>query len=95
MPRLNDYYELTLAAHYLPALVNADYSGLDDDVADDLDAFMSDYWKLPDATLDLPSDAEPHFDVDDVSGLHGDCYTCRLYFTNHALTPQQHALDLN
>ena len=95
MPRLNDYYELTLAAHYLPALINADYSGLDDDEAADLDAFMRDLWKLPDATLDLPSDTEPHFAVDEVSGLHADCYTCRLYFTNHALTPQQHALDLN
>lgn len=94
MPRLNDYYELTLAAHYISALVNNDYSGLDDDEAADLDAFMRDLWKLPDATLDLP-DGEPNFDVDEVSGLHADCYTCRLYFTNHALTPQQHALDLN
>jgi hypothetical protein len=85
MPRLNDYYELTLAAHYLPALINADYTGLDDTEAADLDAFMRDYWKLPDATLDLPPDSEHYFAVDEVSGLHADCYTCRLYFTNKEL----------
>jgi hypothetical protein len=94
MPLLNDYYELTLADHYLPALINGDYSGLDDDEAADLDAFMRDYWKLPDATLDI-TDKEISFAVDEVSGLHADCYTCRLYFTNHLLNPQQHALDLN
>ena len=81
---LNDHYELTLAAHYIPALINGDYSGLDDDEAADLDAFMRDYWKLPDATLDI-TDKEINFAVDEVSGLHADCYTCRLYFTNKEL----------
>lgn len=94
MQRLNDYYELTLASHYLPALINADYTGLNDDEAADLDAFMRDYWKLPDAALTFKGD-ETHFAVDEVSGLHADCYTCRLYFTNHSLTPQQYALELN
>ena len=94
MQRLNDYYELTLAAHYLPALINSDYSGLDDSEAADLDAFMRFYNRLEDMTIDI-IDEEPHFAIDEVSGLHADCYTCRLYFTNHALNPQQHALDLN
>ena len=94
MQRLNDYYELTLAAHYLPALINADYTGLDDNEAADLDAFMRFYNRLEDMTIDI-IDEEPHFAIDEVSGLHADCYTCRLYFTNHALNPQQHALDLN
>jgi len=89
MPLLNDYYTLTLAAHYLPALFNADYSGLDDREAADLDAFMRDYWKLPDATLDFTDvrygRQETQFAVDEVSGLHADCYTCRLYFTNKEL----------
>jgi len=85
MPRLNDYYELTLAAHYLPALFNADYSGLDDREAADLDAFMRDYLNLPDATLDLPMDAEPYFGTDEVSGLHADVIDFQLYFTNKEL----------
>ena len=81
---LNDHYELTLAAHYLPALFNADYSGLDDDEAADLDAFMRDYWKLPDATLSVVDDTN-RLAVDEVTGLLADCYTCRLYFTNKEL----------
>ena len=93
--RLNDYYELTLAAHYLPALINADYTGLNDDEAADLDAFMRDYWKLPDATLNLSPDSEHYFGVDEVTGLHADVIDFQLYFTNQALTPQQYALELN
>jgi hypothetical protein len=82
---LNDYYTLTLAAHYASALINGDYSGLNDDEAADLDAFMRDYWKLPNATLDLPMDAEPYFGTDEVSGLHADVIDFQLYFTNKEL----------
>ena len=85
MPLLNDYYELTLATHYASALINGDYSGLDDDEAADLDAFMRDYWKLPDATLDLPPDEEHYFGTDEVSGLKADVIDFRLYFTNKEL----------
>lgn len=94
MNRLNDYYELTLAGHWLPALINGDETGLTDDESADLDAFMRDYYALEDMTVDIVDD-ESQFAVDAVSGLHADCYTVRIYFTNHALNPQQHALDLN
>jgi len=94
MNYLNDYYEETIAGHYLSALINADYSGLSDDEAAELDAYMLTYNALPDLTISTDDD-EPSFAVDAVSGLHADCYTVRFYFTNHALTPQQHALDLN
>jgi len=80
--KLNDYYRLRLASHYASALINGDYSGLDDSEAADLDAFMRDYWKLPDATLDLPADSEPYFYVDEVSGLLAEVLDFRLYFTN-------------
>lgn len=91
MQRLNDYYEQTIAGHWLSAMINADYSGLSDDEADDLDAFMRTYNRLKDMTIDI-IDEEPHFAIDAVSDLHADCYTVRFYFTNH---PQQQALDLN
>jgi hypothetical protein len=94
MHRLNDYYEETIAGHYLSALINADYSGLSDDEAAELDAYMMTYCALPDLTISTADD-EPSFTVDAVSGLHADCYTVRFYFTNHAHYPQQHALDLN
>jgi hypothetical protein len=94
MPLLNDFYEETIAGHYLSALINNDYSGLSDTEAADLDAYMTHYDSLPDMTIGIVDD-EPSFAVDAVSGLHADCYTVRFYFTNHALTPQQCALDLN
>jgi len=94
MHRLNDYYEETIAGHYLSALINADYSGLSDDEAAELDAFMNAHNRWQDLTITV-IDEEPSFAVDAFSGLYADCYTVRFYFTNHELYPQQHALDLN
>ena len=94
MHRLNDYYEETIAGHYLSALMNDDETGLSDDESADLAAFMRRYDRLPDMTIEIVDD-EPSFAVDAVSDLHADCYTVRFHFTNHALTPQQTALDLN
>ena len=82
---LNDHYILTLATHYASALINGDYSGLDDDEAAELDAFMREYWKLPDATLDLPPNAEHYFGTDEVSGWKADVIDFKLYFTNKEL----------
>ena len=94
MNRINDYYEFTLAGHWLAALINADETGLTDEESADLAAFMRPYNALPNLIIDIVDD-EPSFAVDAVSDLHADCYTVRFHFTNHALTPQQHALDLN
>jgi len=85
---------LTLAGHWLSALINGDETELSDDESADLDAFMRDYYALEDMIIDIVDD-EPSFAVDAVSDLYADCYTVRFYFTNHALNPQQHALDLN
>lgn len=94
MHRLNDYYEETIAAHFLPAIINADYTGLSDPEAAELDAFLMTFSALPDLTISTADD-EPSFAVDAVTRLHADCHTVRFYFTNHAHYPQQHALDLN
>jgi len=94
MTRLNDYYEETIAEHFLPALINADYTGLSDPEAAELDAYMLTFAALPDLTISTADD-EPSFALDAVTRLHANCYTVRFYFTNHALTPQQCALDLN
>lgn len=94
MHRLNDYYEETIAEHFLPALINDDYTGLSDPEAAELDAFLMTFCALPDLTISTADD-EPSFAVDAVTRLHASCYTIRFYFTNYALTPQQHALDLD
>ena len=94
MHRLNDYYEETIAEHFLPALINDDYTGLSDPEAAELDAYMLTFSALPDLTIST-ADEEPSFAVDAVTRQHANCYTVRFYFTNHAHYPQQHALDLN
>jgi hypothetical protein len=94
MPTINDYYELKLAGHWLPALINSDETGLSDDESADLAAFMQPYNALDNLIIEVVDD-ESSFAVDEVSDLHDDCYTVRFHFINHALTPQQHALDLN
>jgi hypothetical protein len=94
MHRLNDYYEETIAEHFVPAIINADYTGLSDPEAAELDAFLMTFCALPDLTISTADD-EPSFAVDAVTRLHANCYTVRFYFTNHAHYPQQHALDLN
>ena len=94
--RLNDYYEETIAEHFLPALINADYTGLSDPEAAELDAYMLTFAALPDLFITTAHDSEEaSFAVDAVTRLHANCYTVRFYFTNHAHYPQQHALDLN
>jgi hypothetical protein len=94
MPTINDYYKLTLAGHWLPALINGDETGLSDQESSDLAAFMQPYNALDNLIIEIVDD-ESSFAVDEVSDLHADCYTVRFHFTNHALTPQQQALDLN
>lgn len=77
-----DYYEFTIASHYLPALINADATGLDDEELAELDTFESDalenairagwhhwHWAgCDDAGLSRC----------EVSGLLGDCVNVRL-----------------
>ena len=94
MNRLNDYYEETIAEHWLSAMINDDYTGLSEPEAAELDAFLLTFCALPDLTISI-TDEESSFAVDAVTRLYADCHTVRFYFTNHALTPQQYALDLN
>lgn len=94
MNRLNDYYEFALSGHWLTALVNGDETGLSANESADLAVFMKPYDALPDITIEV-TEEEPCFRIDDISEEMSLCYTVRFHFTNHALTPQQHALDLN
>jgi hypothetical protein len=57
--------EFRLSTHWLPALINNDYSGLTDEDCTALDSFADDcghgYWVVP--------DDENYFGRDDVTGL--------------------------
>ena len=43
---INDYYDFAIAGHFLPALINGDYTGLDDTEAKQLDQFVDQYVQL-------------------------------------------------
>lgn len=78
---LNDHYEFNIAGHYLSALVNGDYTGLEDNEAAAFNAFMEPYSALKNMTIDV-ADNESQFARDAVTDLMADCYTVRFYFTN-------------
>ena len=72
-----DSMEYTIGSHLASALVNADYSGLDDNEARDLDAwleeneFRGNHWDI----------GETHeFARCEISGLMGECITATQYY---------------
>ncbi len=72
-----DNMEYTIGSHLASALVNGDYSGLDDSEARDLDAwleeheFIGSYWDI----------GETHeFNRCEISGLMGECITATQYY---------------
>jgi len=67
---MQQYEPYTICTHYISALVNGDYSGLDDD-----DTRLVNDWvdSLPDYHTIQCSESEPDFRRDDISGLMADC----------------------
>lgn len=80
---LNNHYEFTIGAHYAPAIINEDYSGLDDVEAVTLDNFMDEYYRLQNATFDIPN-ADAEFSRCEISNLMSDCITLKIHFTDVA-----------
>ena len=78
-----NYYIYDLASHYLPALINGDYTGLTDWEEAELNAWVD---SLPvSGHFDVISE-ESDFCVCDICGLHADCYEVRLYFQTREAT---------
>lgn len=83
---LNDYFEFKVASHYLPALVNDDFSGLSDDEANQVDSFI--IWglkQLPDMTTIVIDEQGEDFCQCEISNLYANCSTVRYYFTNESI----------
>ena len=78
-------YNFTLADHWLSAIINGDYSGLEDHEVKTLDAFLDDlpkhyHYKAPmHGIWDVIGD-EGHFARDEISHLHANCFDCTLTF---------------
>ena len=81
---LNDYFEFTISEHLISALINGDYSGLNDEEGKLLDSFVIQYKDYKNATFDVVSE-EAHFIDCDVTGLFSNCYDVKLHFTNEAI----------
>jgi hypothetical protein len=86
---LNDYYQYTISDHFSSAIINHDFSGLDDKEDRQLQDFLgSTPQNLMAGTWDIV-DYEGGFDRCEVSGLGANCVTIRLYFHNESLAAQE------
>ncbi len=80
---INDYYDFAIAGHFLPALINGDYTGLDDNEAKQIDQFV-DQWQHLSGTFDvLPTGT--NFATCDVCDMYSEIHDVRLYFHNDKL----------
>ena len=80
--KLNDFYEYTIGSHFLSAIVNDDYSGLDGEDERQLKDFLE---SLPPAAAGgvwIVQDDEAHFARCEVTDLYADCLTVKLHFHN-------------
>ena len=75
-----DYYTFNIGGHFASAIINADYTGLDDQEETDLNRFM-DSLPVDNGHFDLVNpENEGFFDKCEISGLFSECYEFRLYF---------------
>ena len=72
-----DHYEYNVASHYASAIINNDWTGLDDSETAELQAWLEDVLKKAEH-LDVHEDAG--FCRDEATGLMADCVTIRAYF---------------
>ena len=82
---MNDYYTFNIASHYASAIVNGDYSGLDDAEERQLNEFLenlNNYLGEKNTAMDLMIDdyeQEGYFAIDEVGGLYANCIEFKLY----------------
>jgi hypothetical protein len=84
MKPFNDFYEYTIAAHFLTALINNDFSGFSDLEENQFNAWHDSLPKVAGA-LDFIEE-EAFFAECEICGLYADCHTVRLHFHNAEVT---------
>ena len=77
-----DYYSFTISDYWLSALINGEYSGLDDDEVEVFSEWEQSSLKLVagTATSHWDFDDEPYFGKDDITGLMSNVVEVRLLF---------------
>jgi hypothetical protein len=71
------YDQVTIAGHFLPALICGDTSGLSVSECKNLIRWAAENPKLAAGVFDVPS--ESHFATDTITGLRADCYDVDIY----------------
>ena len=74
-----DYFEYRISSHYLCALINGDYSGLDDSEEGLFNEWLDAVNIKPGSHWQVEDDGE-NFTQCEVSGLSSDCAVVRQYF---------------
>jgi hypothetical protein len=84
---MKNTYKYTIGAQFATAIVNNDYSGLDDSEGNQLDQFISElpnhyhYKSKQHKNFDMVDyEQEPDFDRCEITGLMGDCLTFELSY---------------
>jgi hypothetical protein len=80
MKPLNDYYEYTIASHFITALINNDYSGFTDQEESQFNDWNNTLLQIG-GSFDLV-DGEAFFAECDICGLFADCCLVRIHFHN-------------
>ena len=73
-----DYSQYEISGHFVSAIINGDESGLSPVEISDLTTFMADL-PVQNGHFDVMEN-DSNFARCEVSGLHDDCLTVRLYF---------------
>jgi hypothetical protein len=72
-----DYFAYTIASHYAPAIINDDWTGLEDYEVAELEAWMDEVSNKVDHWVVMN---DVGFCTDEVTGLKSDCVTIYGYF---------------
>lgn len=73
-----DYFEYNIGEHFMPAIINDDFTGLDDSEAETLNAWLENN-DMRASHWDIEDDSENYCECE-ISGLVNRCVVARLYF---------------
>jgi hypothetical protein len=92
MPITNDYYDFNVSEHFFSAIINGDYSGLNDEEENLLNRFLSfaNTVDNPSWQIDDIETQDSHFIDCDVTGLFSNCYNVKLHFFNPEIVNYPH-----
>jgi hypothetical protein len=75
-----DYYQYEISAHFVSAIINMDYTGLNDLEEAELDNWL-DNLPVKNGHFDIVDyDGETFFSPCEISGLYSECLNLRVYF---------------